>query len=400
MKTVPAPFNIMQNQIDHLRSGFCMLIRLMNYDELQVTCGAACYVMTDLNKIIQQLCYNFSLVAYSSIKQDEIFVILPRTKQEILTQFVWQLYSSSQLYTDTKYPEAYMNCKITDLEFPRVSNKVGEIYRLLANSLSDDKRQGYYNQYDCSLDNQEVIKSQNKNLNNLRKALSNRTVTFAYQPIIDRKTGHTHYHECLLRMPKEDSQELISVGSVIQDAENKGLINLIDQTVLRMAVDELASAPDICLSINISNMGILDSNLARLAEELLNKHKVADRLIIEITETSLNNDYERTKKFINHLHQYGCRFALDDFGSGFTSFKQLRSLPIDIIKIDGSYIRNVINDLYSQYFVEALVRISEELGLKTVAEFVENGEIAKFLIDIKIDGMQGNFFSPASKQRK
>jgi EAL domain-containing protein (putative c-di-GMP-specific phosphodiesterase class I) len=99
------------------------------------------------------------------------------------------------------------------------------------------------------------------------------------------------------------------------------------------------------------------------------------------------------------LHQYGCKFALDDFGSGFTSFKQLLNLPIDIIKIDGSYIRDILDNNHSKFFVEALIKLAEDLGVKTVAEFVENGAIAKFLIDIKIDGMQGDFFLPASESR-
>ena len=113
----------------------------------------------------------------------------------------------------------------------------------------------------------------------------------------------------------------------------------------------------------------------------------------------MNQDFITTKKFIDTLHTYGCRFALDDFGSGFTSFKQLLNLPIDIIKIDGSYIRDILDNDHNRFFVEALISLASDLGIKTVAEFVENGEIARFLIDIKIDGMQGNFFLPASENR-
>ena len=102
---------------------------------------------------------------------------------------------------------------------------------------------------------------------------------------------------------------------------------------------------------------------------------------------------------MHRLRKFGCKFALDDFGAGFTSFKQLQNLPIDIIKIDGSYVRNITRDVPSQDFVAKLIKISEDLGAKTVAEFVENGEIAKCLIDLKVDAMQGDFFSPASVQK-
>jgi EAL domain-containing protein (putative c-di-GMP-specific phosphodiesterase class I) len=166
-----------------------------------------------------------------------------------------------------------------------------------------------------------------------------------------------------------------------------------------MVVGELVADRNITLSVNISNIGVLNKRLLKKAEYLLKKHDVSKRLIIEITETSLNQDYVSTKKFIDRLHKLGCRFALDDFGSGFTSFKQLLNLPIDIIKIDGSYIRDILSNDHSKFFVEALIRLAEDLGIKTVAEFVENGAIARFLIDIKIGGMQGNFFLPASDSR-
>jgi len=197
----------------------------------------------------------------------------------------------------------------------------------------------------------------------------------------------------------DENNHLISVGPMIEDAEKKGLINIVDFTVIEMAIKELEKDKKIKLSVNISNIGVLNNRLLKRIESLLRKYNVAKRLIIEITETSLNHDFDTTKKFIDTLHAYGCRFALDDFGSGFTSFKQLLNLPIDIIKIDGSYIRDILSNNHSRFFVEALISLAGDLGIKTVAEFVENGEIARVLIDIKIGGMQGNFFLPASESR-
>lgn len=219
-----------------------------------------------------------------------------------------------------------------------------------------------------------------------------------YQSIVDRKSGNIEYYECLLRVLDEENN-FVSVGSMIEDAETKGLINIVDFTVIELAIKELASDKKIKLSVNISNIGVLNKRLLRRIENLLRKYDVAKRLIIEITETSLNQDFATTKKFIDVLHGYGCRFALDDFGSGFTSFKQLLNLPIDIIKIDSSYIRDILSNNHSRFFVEALINLADDLGIKTVAEFVENGEIARFLIDIKIGAMQGNFFLPASDSR-
>ena len=96
-----------------------------------------------------------------------------------------------------------------------------------------------------------------------------------------------------------------------------------------------------------------------------------------------------TKNFIDTLHSYGCKIALDDFGSGFTSFKQLLNLPIDIIKIDGSYIRDILSNNHSRFFVEALINLAEDLGIKTVAEFVENDQIRQKLVEMGVDYVQG-----------
>ncbi|HJD57140.1 MAG TPA: EAL domain-containing protein, partial [Rickettsia endosymbiont of Sericostoma sp. HW-2014] len=207
-----------------------------------------------------------------------------------------------------------------------------------------------------------------------------------------------HYYECLLRVP-DTNNYLCSVGAIIPEAEKKGLIFIVDQVVLEMAIKELDANPDLMLSVNISNIGTLDSPLLVIAEKLLQTYDVSGRLIIEITETSLNQHYQQITYFMHRLRKYGCKFALDDFGSGFTSFKQLQNLPIDIIKIDGSYVRNITSDLQSQDFIKRLINLSEDLGIQTVAEFVENGKIAKFLINLKIDAMQGDFFSPASVNR-
>ena len=102
---------------------------------------------------------------------------------------------------------------------------------------------------------------------------------------------------------------------------------------------------------------------------------------------------------MNSMRKFGCKFALDDFGAGFTSFRQLQNLPIDIIKIDGSYIRNIVTDIQSKYFVEKLIKTSKDLGMQIVAEFVETKEIAQILMDLKVDAMQGNFYGAASINR-
>jgi c-di-GMP phosphodiesterase len=389
----------MQLQIEKLGGGHCLLIKLINYDELCTMIGSAQGIVLELYKIVRKSCESYRNQVFSQIEYNKILVVLPLMEDQELRQLVYDIYSRGQLYVDPILPFAYINCHIASIDFPEHSKNAVEIYTLLITRIASFKKNYYYYAYNKDLHSIENIKFNNKKLNFLRRAVINKKLQFAYQPIIDRNTGETPYYECLLRFPDENN-ELISIGPLVTEAENKGLINIIDHIALEMAIIELQNNQDLQLSVNISNIGIVDENLLTYAHKLLDQYKVAPRLIIEVTETCINEDYEKTKFFMNSLHKYGCRFALDDFGSGFTSFKQLQNLPIDIVKIDGSYIRNIMNSTHSKYFVEALIKMSDDLKIKTVAEFVENGEIAKFLIDLKIDGMQGDYFSPASSVRK
>jgi EAL domain-containing protein (putative c-di-GMP-specific phosphodiesterase class I) len=99
------------------------------------------------------------------------------------------------------------------------------------------------------------------------------------------------------------------------------------------------------------------------------------------------------------MQELGCSIALDDFGAGFTSLAQLKHLPVDVIKIDGSYVRDIVYNPESRLFVKTLLDFSRNFGLKTIAEFVENVEIANLLTEMGVDYMQGNYFSPATAKR-
>lgn len=390
----------LQFQIDEINTGYCIAFKLINYDELNVITSSHIQIIEVLDKIIKEVCNalipssNSNVnILYKQIEVDRILLVLPIDK-ELTQELALQTYLLTQIYTDNTWHELYINCSIASIAFPKASKDAKEIWEILNWLLSDQSSQAYYQEYDAEQYNIELLKQSNIELNLLRKAVANKTMVFAYQPIIDRKTMKTKYYECLLRIP-DAKNNLISAGSIIPEAERKGLIFIIDKIVLEMAIKELASNQNLHLAVNISNIGLLDPPLLILAEKLLQIYDVGGRLIIEITETTLNQNYQQIASFMLKLRKFGCKFALDDFGSGFTSFYQLQHLPIDIIKIDGSYVRNLISDVQSQDFITRLIKIAEDLGAITVAEFVENGEIAKFLIDLKIDGMQGNFFSPA-----
>jgi EAL domain-containing protein (putative c-di-GMP-specific phosphodiesterase class I) len=271
-----------------------------------------------------------------------------------------------------------------------------ELFRNMVQVLASDSKRSGIIEYKENIT--QILTKEYEILSNLKSSIKARLARFAYQPIIECATGSISYYECLLRVPNNDG-ELVSAGPSILMAEKYGIINCVDRAVIKMAALELASAKDLKLSVNISYIGLLDDRLLEDAKLLLKDYNIASRLIIEITETSVNEDLKRTSEFVNVMRGLGCKIAIDDFGAGSTSFSQLKQIRFDILKIDGSLIRDIANNPYNRFLVEMLVKVAEEVGAKTVAEFVENGAIAKFLLDSKVDFMQGNFFSPAQNFR-
>lgn len=391
---------LLNTEIANQKQGILMVVSLVNKDELDILVDNVNHLVQKFYDIVEASCYEiFSCKILKAIDRATLYIIIP-DDDKLVDELVANIHIKTQLYIDKDFPEIYLRSWVGSIKFPQNGVEAEKLISLLNYSsfvINNNNRLHYFHYEDNQVD-VELLRSKNKDLNLLKTSLVDKTFKFVYQPIIDRETSNISYYECLLRI-KDENDKWLSVGSMICDAESKDLISVVDFSVVTMAIEELQKDPNITLSINISNIGVLNKQLLAKIDSLLKKHDVAKRLIIEITETSFNHDFDTTRNFIDKLHKHGCRFALDDFGSGFTSFKQLLNLPIDIIKIDGSYIRDILKNDHSKFFVEALIKLAGELGIKTVAEFVENGEIAKFLIDIKIGGMQGNFFLPASDDR-
>ena len=235
--------------------------------------------------------------------------------------------------------------------------------------------------------------------NYLNRAIEEHRVRLAYQPIVDAKTGKIVHYEALLRAVGEDGT-LSSAGALIPIAERMGLIQYIDRMVLDMVVEELRRAPDVVLAMNISNITTKDKQwLIYFEQLLLETPEIAPRLIIEITETAVHLDLSRTASFVAAIQAQGAMVALDDFGSGYTSFRQLKTLSLDMVKIDGAFIRDLADNSDSQFFVKTLLEFTKGFGLKSVAEFVENGEVAKILMELGVDYIQGYYFGKPENRR-
>ena len=229
-------------------------------------------------------------------------------------------------------------------------------------------------------------------------AVRNGNLDFAYQPIVDAKTEEISHYEVLLRI-KDESGKLISVGPYIPVAEKFGFINMVDRFVLDYAVSELKQYPNLHLAINISNQTVRNKSLIKRIKAIINDEDLAKRLCIEITETGSEHNLEVIAHFVDQLKELGCTVSIDDFGSGYTSFKQLKMLNVDILKIDGSFIKDIESNPDSLLFVELLAKFAQSCKLKTVAEFVENEAIAEKLKKIGIDYFQGYYYGKPSTKK-
>ncbi|MBQ4875278.1 MAG: EAL domain-containing protein [Rickettsiaceae bacterium H1] len=227
-----------------------------------------------------------------------------------------------------------------------------------------------------------------KKIYDLYESINNKKLSIALQPIVDNNQN-TYCHECLLRT---NNRFFSSTSEVINIAEHHELILSLDEYILELVIEKIKKNKDLILSINISCNSINNTNWLQNFINNIEKHKISENLIVEVTETTIKRNYTRFTRFINEMHKIGVKVSLDDFGSGYTSFVQLTSLNIDFVKIDGSFIKNLIYNKASELFIKSVTEIAHSLGIKTIAECVENQEIANILKSWGTDYLQGFYF--------
>jgi diguanylate cyclase (GGDEF)-like protein len=218
-------------------------------------------------------------------------------------------------------------------------------------------------------------------------ALNERRIELAYQPVVRTDTREPVFYECLARLHDSDGRA-IDASAIVTAAEKLDLVRLIDHRVLELAAKDLRAHPDLILSVNISASSVQDSGWMALFESEL-RGALAPRLIIEITESDAIRDVEMTRRFVDRVKTFGCRVAIDDFGAGHTSFRNLRRLGVDLVKIDGSFVANLDHAPDDRLFVRTLLELARELGLKTVAEWVQTEQTARTLAEWGCDYLQG-----------
>ncbi|GEC58657.1 diguanylate cyclase (GGDEF)-like protein [Bradyrhizobium japonicum] len=230
-------------------------------------------------------------------------------------------------------------------------------------------------------------------------ALNERRIVIGFEPVVDARLRQPAFYECLVRMEQDDGRALLA-PDIVPVAERLGLIRLVDHRVLELAIAELAAAPGVQLSLNISPDTTMDPDWWATIESLMRAHPgVGERLIVEITETVAIQDIDDVRGFVTRLKNFGSRIAIDDFGAGYTSFRNLRKLGVDIVKIDGAFVQNIVRSADDRAFVQTLIDLARRLEIKTVAEWVQDEEAAVMLREWGCDFIQGRLIGLASPDR-
>ena len=228
------------------------------------------------------------------------------------------------------------------------------------------------------------------------RALEENRFRLVGQPIVS-VGGHDQTHlEILVRMVDEDGEEVLP-GAFLAPAERYGLIQRIDRWVIGAAFDWLLERrPDLdwlaLCSINLSGRSVGDRELCDFIVRRLEETEIpAEKICFEITETAAIANLSLATQLITELKALGCRFALDDFGSGLSSFDYLKNLPVDFIKIDGMFVRDIADDPMDRALVKAIHEIAHLMGKKTIAESVESDRVLRELAAVGIDYAQGHY---------
>jgi diguanylate cyclase (GGDEF)-like protein len=284
---------------------------------------------------------------------------------------------------------------------PRHAKSVAEVLGRAQEALdaAKSRHRGSFLAYKPNIEREALRRENLRATDEIVAALNERRIFLAYETVVAAADRKPAFYECLMRIRRTDGS-LIAANEIVPAAERLGLVRLLDYRVLELVIDELVAAPTLRASLNVSPASTGDPDWWAGLVSLLRTHSgVAGRLIVEITESAAIEDVDETRGFVARVKDLGCRIAIDDFGAGYTSFRNLRKLGVDIVKIDGSFVRDVTLSEDDRIFVRTLIELAKRLRLMTVAEWVQSEDAAQMLQAWGCDYLQGALVGLASTER-
>jgi len=280
------------------------------------------------------------------------------------------------------------------VQFPLHANSTQSAVAAALEALGD-ARQTRQDRLACYVPTQTTTQGRKRTLEtsaSVLEALEQQRMRIALQAVVHAGTRDIAFYECLLRIQAVDGS-LTPAQDFVPIAEQLGFARMIDKRVLELAVGMVKADPTLRISFNVSGSTSGDHDWVVHLHKLTGGNRdLTSRLLIEITETMAIEDIDETAAFVDGLKEIGCQVALDDFGAGFTSFRNLKSLSVDMIKLDGSFAKNLKDDPANRIFVQSMVKIARNFGMTTVAEMVADSETADILSELGVDYLQGYLF--------
>lgn len=336
-------------------------------------------------------CYRMGGDEFVAIVMPDMFSELERIANKVKDMFnkPWYL-------METEY---FCTMSMGIAVFPDDSKDVHEIIRLADIAMYESKKNGKngYTFYDsCSkLNTARRLDIEN----NMRQAVASGIDEFVvfYQPVVDVRTGECSSCEALVRW---DSKALgfMGPGDFIPLAEYLGLITSIGDYVLEEACRQCRywnehGMPDFHINVNLSVVQLLQKDVVGTVERILKKTGVKPRnIVLEITESFAINDMDRVLEIIRGIKELGPRIALDDFGTGYSSLNYIKQLPLDIIKVDKTFIDDIAEDEYAQAFIKLIVELSDTIDTSIIVEGAENENQLNILKELGVDYIQGFYY--------
>jgi EAL domain-containing protein (putative c-di-GMP-specific phosphodiesterase class I) len=222
------------------------------------------------------------------------------------------------------------------------------------------------------------------------EAMKDGSLELWFQPIVNTRTRELLYQEALLRYIDPGQTIIVSPGAFLNSAQRSGQGAKLDRFVIERAVTMLEEDPLLSVGVNLSAPSFNDRELIDFVANLLSSRNVgAHRLFLEITESEIMSNLDRARDVLEALKSMGILIALDDFGAGFSSLAYLKNLPVDFLKIDGSFIRDIHNNAFNQAIIRAIREVASIRDIRTVAEYVENVDQLDLLAELGVDFAQG-----------
>jgi diguanylate cyclase (GGDEF)-like protein len=284
---------------------------------------------------------------------------------------------------------------------PRHARTVREVLARAQDALDSAKakRRGSFQAYRPNPEREAQRKENVRATDEIIAALNQRRIFLVYEPVVDVGGRTPAFYECLMRVRRADGS-LLAVNEVVTLAERLGLMRMLDHRVLELVLEEMVHSPELKASLNVSAASTVDPDWWAALGAMLRSHAgIAERLTVEITETVAIQDIDDTRGFVARVKNLGCRIAIDDFGAGYTSFRNLRKLGVDLVKIDGAFVENLRHSEDDRAFVHTLIDLARRLGLETVAEWVQDEEAAAIMAGWGCDYLQGALVGLATTER-